>query len=146
MLETSLSFWYLQTSLAATNTHNRPISILNSATADCLHALNPGLLVDGCPASSITPPHCTVTAVTGLFHEVGAPFGSVMYEFVGKVAPFLILAVIAVLAGGNVLLRSIHIIQSICMKRFVSSRIRPSGFTVHPQVYISSSSSHPKSL
>ncbi|XP_068587619.1 synaptic vesicular amine transporter-like [Cebidichthys violaceus] len=30
----------------------------------------------------------------------GAPFGSVMYQFVGKMAPFLVLAVIAVLAGG----------------------------------------------
>ncbi|XP_035510858.1 synaptic vesicular amine transporter-like [Morone saxatilis] len=30
----------------------------------------------------------------------GAPFGSVMYEFVGKMAPFLVLAVIAVLGGG----------------------------------------------
>ncbi|XP_068587634.1 synaptic vesicular amine transporter-like isoform X1 [Cebidichthys violaceus] len=31
---------------------------------------------------------------------IGAPFGSVMYQFVGKMAPFLVLAVIAVLAGG----------------------------------------------
>uniref|UniRef100_A0A8C4NYI8 Major facilitator superfamily (MFS) profile domain-containing protein n=1 Tax=Dicentrarchus labrax TaxID=13489 RepID=A0A8C4NYI8_DICLA len=31
----------------------------------------------------------------------GAPFGSVMYEFVGKMAPFLVLAVIAVLGGGT---------------------------------------------
>ncbi|XP_034395428.1 synaptic vesicular amine transporter-like isoform X2 [Cyclopterus lumpus] len=30
----------------------------------------------------------------------GAPFGSVMYEFVGKMAPFLVLAAVAVLAGG----------------------------------------------
>ncbi|XP_076607604.1 synaptic vesicular amine transporter-like [Chaetodon auriga] len=30
----------------------------------------------------------------------GAPFGSVMYQFVGKMAPFLVLAVIAVLGGG----------------------------------------------
>ncbi|XP_075942752.1 synaptic vesicular amine transporter-like [Anarhichas minor] len=34
----------------------------------------------------------------------GAPFGSVMYQFVGKMAPFLVLAVIAVLAGGTVFL------------------------------------------
>lgn len=33
---------------------------------------------------------------------VGAPFGSVMYEFVGKSAPFLILAFLAVFDGGNV--------------------------------------------
>lgn len=32
---------------------------------------------------------------------VGAPFGSVMYEFVGKTAPFLILAFLAVFDGGN---------------------------------------------
>ncbi|MGH0179720.1 UNVERIFIED_CONTAM: hypothetical protein FKN15_002273 [Acipenser sinensis] len=31
---------------------------------------------------------------------VGPPFGSVMYEFVGKTAPFLILAVLALLDGG----------------------------------------------
>nr|XP_046272556.1 synaptic vesicular amine transporter-like isoform X2 [Scatophagus argus] len=30
----------------------------------------------------------------------GAPFGSVMYQFVGKMAPFLVLAIIAVLGGG----------------------------------------------
>lgn len=32
---------------------------------------------------------------------VGAPFGSVMYEFVGKTAPFLILALLAVFDGGK---------------------------------------------
>lgn len=32
---------------------------------------------------------------------VGAPFGSVMYEFVGKSAPFLILAFLAVFDGGK---------------------------------------------
>uniref|UniRef100_A0A8D0L669 Solute carrier family 18 member A1 n=1 Tax=Sphenodon punctatus TaxID=8508 RepID=A0A8D0L669_SPHPU len=32
---------------------------------------------------------------------VGAPFGSVMYEFVGKSAPFLILAFLALLDGGD---------------------------------------------
>ncbi|RXM98933.1 Synaptic vesicular amine transporter [Acipenser ruthenus] len=32
---------------------------------------------------------------------VGPPFGSVMYEFVGKTAPFLILAVLALLDGGQ---------------------------------------------
>uniref|UniRef100_A0A2K5LGG7 Solute carrier family 18 member A1 n=1 Tax=Cercocebus atys TaxID=9531 RepID=A0A2K5LGG7_CERAT len=32
---------------------------------------------------------------------VGAPFGSVMYEFVGKSAPFLILAFLALLDGGK---------------------------------------------
>ncbi|XP_047427794.1 synaptic vesicular amine transporter-like [Mugil cephalus] len=31
---------------------------------------------------------------------VGAPFGSVMYQFAGKTAPFLVVAVIAVLGGG----------------------------------------------
>ncbi|CAJ1075656.1 synaptic vesicular amine transporter-like [Xyrichtys novacula] len=30
----------------------------------------------------------------------GAPFGSVMYQFVGKMSPFLVLAAIAVLGGG----------------------------------------------
>lgn len=32
---------------------------------------------------------------------VGAPFGSVMYEFVGKSSPFLILAFLALLDGGE---------------------------------------------
>ncbi|NXS62892.1 VMAT1 protein, partial [Brachypteracias leptosomus] len=32
---------------------------------------------------------------------VGAPFGSVMYEFVGKSAPFLVLALLALLDGGE---------------------------------------------
>ncbi|KAM9700241.1 LOW QUALITY PROTEIN: chromaffin granule amine transporter-like, partial [Menidia menidia] len=32
---------------------------------------------------------------------IGAPFGSVMYEFVGKSAPFLILALLAVFDGGG---------------------------------------------
>ncbi len=36
-----------------------------------------------------------------MFCAVGPPFGSVMYEFVGKTAPFLILAVLAVLDGGE---------------------------------------------
>ncbi|KAM8844418.1 synaptic vesicular amine transporter-like isoform 2-T3 [Spinachia spinachia] len=31
---------------------------------------------------------------------MGAPFGSLMFQFVGKMAPFLVLAVIALLAGG----------------------------------------------
>lgn len=33
--------------------------------------------------------------------SVGAPFGSVMYEFVGKSAPFLILAFLAMFDGGK---------------------------------------------
>lgn len=33
--------------------------------------------------------------------SVGAPFGSVMYEFVGKSAPFMILAFLAVFDGGE---------------------------------------------
>ncbi|KAL8187288.1 UNVERIFIED_CONTAM: hypothetical protein K2H54_043090 [Gekko kuhli] len=32
---------------------------------------------------------------------VGPPFGSVMYEFVGKAAPFLVLAALALLDGGQ---------------------------------------------
>lgn len=38
-----------------------------------------------------------------MFCAVGPPFGSVMYEFVGKTAPFLILAVLAVLDGGELI-------------------------------------------
>ena len=36
---------------------------------------------------------------------VGPPFGGIMYEFVGKEAPFLILAFLAVLDGGMMLTR-----------------------------------------
>ena len=32
---------------------------------------------------------------------VGPPFGSVMYEFAGKTAPFLILAAVALFDGGT---------------------------------------------
>lgn len=39
-----------------------------------------------------------------LFFTVGPPFGSVMYEFVGKTAPFLILAFLALFDGGTVVL------------------------------------------
>lgn len=35
--------------------------------------------------------------------SVGPPFGSVMYDFVGKTAPFLILAFLAVFDGGRVM-------------------------------------------
>lgn len=41
------------------------------------------------------------TVYVCVFCAVGPPFGSVMYEFVGKTAPFLILAVLAVLDGGE---------------------------------------------
>lgn len=43
-------------------------------------------------------PHLCVCCVA---FPVGAPFGSVMYEFVGKSAPFLILAFLALLDGGE---------------------------------------------
>lgn len=32
---------------------------------------------------------------------VGPPFGSVLYEFVGKTAPFLVLAALVLLDGGK---------------------------------------------
>ena len=35
------------------------------------------------------------------FVSVGPPFGGVMYQFVGKEVPFLILAVLALLDGGE---------------------------------------------
>ncbi|TNN36534.1 Synaptic vesicular amine transporter [Liparis tanakae] len=43
------------------------------------------------------------TSFTGLALGLiaGAPFGSLMYEFVGKMSPFLVLAAIGVLAGGT---------------------------------------------
>lgn len=37
-----------------------------------------------------------------LSSTVGPPFGSVMYEYVGKTAPFLILAFLALFDGGTV--------------------------------------------
>lgn len=36
-----------------------------------------------------------------LFPAVGPPFGSVLYEFVGKTAPFLVLAALVLLDGGE---------------------------------------------
>lgn len=45
---------------------------------------------------TLTPGICMCFA-----SPVGAPFGSVMYEFVGKSAPFLILAFLALLDGGK---------------------------------------------
>lgn len=36
-----------------------------------------------------------------LFLAVGPPFGSVLYEFVGKTAPFLVLAALVLLDGGE---------------------------------------------
>lgn len=36
-----------------------------------------------------------------LFLAVGPPFGSVFYEFVGKTAPFLVLAALVLLDGGE---------------------------------------------
>lgn len=42
--------------------------------------------------------------VCAVFLSVGAPFGSVMYEFVGKSSPFLILAFLALLDGGRSIL------------------------------------------
>uniref|UniRef100_A0A8C6VQ11 Solute carrier family 18 member A1 n=1 Tax=Naja naja TaxID=35670 RepID=A0A8C6VQ11_NAJNA len=42
---------------------------------------------------------------------VGAPFGSVMYEFVGKSSPFLILAALALLDGGK---SSFEVVSSSC--------------------------------
>lgn len=32
---------------------------------------------------------------------VGPPFGSILYEFVGKTAPFLVLAALVLLDGGE---------------------------------------------
>lgn len=36
-----------------------------------------------------------------LSSAVGPPFGSVLYEFVGKTAPFLVLAALVLLDGGE---------------------------------------------
>ena len=36
-----------------------------------------------------------------VFLAVGPPFGSVLYEFVGKAAPFLVLAALVLLDGGE---------------------------------------------
>lgn len=45
---------------------------------------------------------CTAEAIAMVVSlAVGAPFGSVMYEFVGKSSPFLILAFLALLDGGE---------------------------------------------
>lgn len=39
---------------------------------------------------------------------VGPPFGSVMYEFVGKSSPFLVLAALALFDGGQYILSQHH--------------------------------------
>lgn len=43
--------------------------------------------------------------VQNVLISVGAPFGSVMYEFVGKSSPFLVLAFLAVFDGGMILVK-----------------------------------------
>lgn len=42
-----------------------------------------------------------------LFVAVGPPFGGIMYQFAGKEAPFLILAGMALLDGGKLIIRSL---------------------------------------
>uniref|UniRef100_A0A8C2L148 Solute carrier family 18 member A1 n=2 Tax=Cyprinus carpio TaxID=7962 RepID=A0A8C2L148_CYPCA len=46
---------------------------------------------------------------------IGAPFGSVMYEFVGKSSPFLVLAFLALFDGGKILVNDCHVssVQSV---------------------------------
>uniref|UniRef100_A0A8C0H356 Solute carrier family 18 member A2 n=1 Tax=Chelonoidis abingdonii TaxID=106734 RepID=A0A8C0H356_CHEAB len=62
---------------------------------------------------------------------VGPPFGSVMYEFVGKTAPFLVLAALALLDGGTpllTLLRDPYIIiaaGSICFANMAIAMLEP---------------------
>uniref|UniRef100_A0A673KFW6 Synaptic vesicular amine transporter-like n=1 Tax=Sinocyclocheilus rhinocerous TaxID=307959 RepID=A0A673KFW6_9TELE len=54
---------------------------------------------------------------------VGPPFGSVMYEFVGKTAPFLILAVLAVLDGGEFI--NLCSLSSICFANMAIAMLEP---------------------
>ena len=55
-----------------------------------------------------------------LFNTVGPPFGSVMYEFVGKTAPFLILAFLALFDGGRLFLVSfLRNIDDLCVSTFL---------------------------
>ncbi|XP_054464234.1 synaptic vesicular amine transporter-like [Anoplopoma fimbria] len=67
----------------------------------CLSVAGMGMLADGYKEDK-NRGRAMGIAFTGLALGLiaGAPFGSVMYQFVGKMAPFLILAVIAALAGG----------------------------------------------
>ena len=53
------------------------------------------VLVEGWSA---VPAWCQPRSV---FLAVGPPFGSVLYEFVGKTAPFLVLAALVLLVGGE---------------------------------------------
>ena len=53
------------------------------------------VLVEGWSA---VPAWCQPRSV---FLAVGPPFGSVLYEFVGKTAPFLVLAALVLLDGGE---------------------------------------------
>ncbi|XP_056263015.1 ornithine decarboxylase-like [Pseudoliparis swirei] len=67
----------------------------------CLSVAGMGMLADGYKDSKERG-RAMGTSFTGLALGLiaGAPFGSLMYEFVGEMSPFLVLAVIAVLAGG----------------------------------------------
>jgi len=43
---------------------------------------------------------CINFILNNSFHSVGPPFGGVVYEFLGKEAPFIILASLGVIDGG----------------------------------------------
>ncbi len=51
----------------------------------------------------------TILTLQNVLFSVGAPFGSVMYEFVGKSSPFLVLAFLAVFDGGKILVKLINL-------------------------------------
>jgi len=54
------------------------------------------------------------------FHAVGPPFGGIMYEFVGKEAPFLLLAGLALFDGRTYSLTLISLKFSIIIHLFMA--------------------------
>lgn len=57
------------------------------------------LAEDVCPVRDAASQLCPFFLSFSL--AVGPPFGSIMYEFVGKSSPFLVLAALALLDGGQ---------------------------------------------
>ena len=48
---------------------------------------------------SVVGMNCCLT--TGIVLYIGPPFGGFMYQFIGKSAPFIVLAFLALFDGGN---------------------------------------------
>ena len=60
-----------------------------------------GLVASQTLPSPLPRPQRAAPQPRSVFLAVGPPFGSVLYEFVGKTAPFLVLAALVLLDGGE---------------------------------------------